>query len=168
MQNALTREFLQTFNLREVFRGAWAFQRKIINHLYPDLSGVVIGNAHFLLSDKPCELNYYESGNNQQNNGSILKVYYASIYHFDSAFKITNLSYSRTKLFEFNLHEQSKNYFTGHPVIHYCKDDIYTAVLELLKLTEFQLNINVKGPNKDYTTSTVFCRHLEMIGVEPK
>jgi hypothetical protein len=153
--------------LREVFRGTWALQREIINHLYPDLSGTVIGNAQFLLSDKPCELNYYESGNNQQNNGSILKVYYASIYHFDSAFKITNLSYSRTKLFEFNLHEQRKNYFISRPSIHHCKDDIYTAVLELLKLTKFQLNINVKGPNKDYTTSTVFRRHLEMIGIEP-
>jgi hypothetical protein len=164
MQNPAENQLLQPLNLWKIFQGTWVLQRKIINHLYLDLSGVVSGSAHFLPSANPRELNYYESGENQQNNGSVLKVYYASIYRFDSEFKIKNLSSLRTPLFEFNLHEQCKNHFIAPPAIHHCKYDIYTAVLELPKPTEFQLKLDVKGPNKNYTTMTIFRRCATLLG----
>ena len=155
------------FNLLE---GKWEISRNVIN------IGRLNGSAQFEKSNSnPNELNYTEVGifefyENANTFSASRKYIYRlvndcdiSVYFDDQANREQRL-FHKFDLIYANKPASSDTDLVKISALHLCSEDIYKVNYEFKmnadRMDEFNITYDVKGPNKNYISQTLFKRNL--------
>ena len=167
MQNKLISPLQQTLKTAHGLRvfkslkGAWQFSRAIKNHLTPACSGVMHGTAEFTQQSNQQyalhERGIFNTQNHDIQSRNTFIYRYNSDKHSISVYSTLENSINNL-LFELYFTDALHNKLTSIAQ-HQCGLDEYTAEFSLHYehgITSLQIIYTVKGPNKNYTSTTTY------------
>jgi hypothetical protein len=157
----------------EGLKGIWSLKREIkdikFNNNY-DMRGSVLVQQY---SSKIIDYNeniiasYFETMLIEKSNLKFTKSYTftlntdkntLNIYEYQTSTNNMLIDSSKGLIFSFNFENKSRA-----DASHICKLDYYQASLDIFDINNFQMNLIVKGPNKEYTSFTQYSRNTNMI-----
>ena len=146
--------------------GSWKITRQIYG------VGLLYGEALFEINpNNAAELFYSEKGIFQFNGGKSLTATRKYVYrhinddiyvYFDEerSFLDDYRLFHRFNMNDLNVNEEQNTF--KFKDVHLCGEDTYNVMYKfnLEKHDEFLIEYNVKGPNKDYLSETIFKKNL--------
>lgn len=150
-------------------QGDWAFERSLISKLDIAPSGTVVGKISLTRSDKGCsDLVYSEKGKFTTTRGMTLDVNGSQyVYALNEAEDCIDIFFAdketgRTKeriFVSLKVVGRDENSWIAVGEPHQCAKDLYVVKFRLafqgLALRSVEIQIDVKGPFKDYQSTTV-------------